>query len=258
MLNNIEFSNGTFCIKCTETPSFAGIQSESRSVTRLIRTHLESMGYTDSTMLTVLTDGDEGLRNLVRKATRATIDPVLDWFHIAMRIQHMRQTAKGLKTRVRTHVEAKKAIQEELERLHWRLWHGRTDSVTQSLSKLAHSIRRFRYYRKRHRRMTEAPRSLWVMLHELQRYVKNNDVVITNYHRRQRDGLRAATSLVESSVNSLVNHRMNKRRQMRWSEHGAHQLLQVRTAVVTGEFERLSLPSEQAGVRDRIELAMAA
>ena len=106
--------------------------------------------------------------------------------------------------------------------------------------------------------MTEAPRSLWVMLHELQRYVKNNDVVITNYHRRQRDGLRAATSLVESSVNSLVNHRMNKRRQMRWSEHGAHQLLQVRTAVVTGEFERLSLPSEHAGVRDRIELAMAA
>ena len=81
---------------------------------------------------------------------------------------------------------------------------------------------------------------------------------VTNYRRRQRDGLRAATSLVESSVNSLVNHRMNKRRQMRWSEHGAQQLLQVRTAVVTGEFERLSLPSEQAGVRDWIELAMAA
>jgi hypothetical protein len=35
-------------------------------------------------------------------------------------------------------------------------------------------------------------------------------------------------------VNSLVNARMNKRRQMRWTPLGAHRVLQVRAAVVDG------------------------
>jgi hypothetical protein len=35
-------------------------------------------------------------------------------------------------------------------------------------------------------------------------------------------------------VNSQVNARMNKRRQMRWSPQGAHHVLQVRAAVIDG------------------------
>jgi hypothetical protein len=216
------------------------------------------MGYQEATKLTVLTDGDEGLRGLVRKATDAPIIPLLDWFHIALRLQHMKQTPKGLMTRVRTPIEAKKTIQDELERRHWRLWYGRTDSVNESLRTLSDSIRRFRHYTKGQRKLIDAPRSLWTMLHELKRYVKNNDVVITNYHRRQRDGLRASTSLVESTVNSLVNHRMNKRRQMRWSEHGAHQLLQVRTAIANGELDPLCRPPARHFMRQVTQLPLAA
>jgi hypothetical protein len=37
-------------------------------------------------------------------------------------------------------------------------------------------------------------------------------------------------------VNNLINARMNKRRQMRWSPHGAHWVLQVRAAVLDGRF----------------------
>jgi hypothetical protein len=32
----------------------------------------------------------------------------------------------------------------------------------------------------------------------------------------------------------MVNARMNKRRQMRWSPQGAHRVLQVRAAVIDG------------------------
>jgi hypothetical protein len=35
-------------------------------------------------------------------------------------------------------------------------------------------------------------------------------------------------------VNNLVNARMNKRRQMRWSPQGADRVLQVRAAVIDG------------------------
>jgi hypothetical protein len=35
----------------------------------------------------------------------------------------------------------------------------------------------------------------------------------------------------------LVNHRMGKKQSMRWSAEGAHQLLQVRCAVLDGQLE---------------------
>lgn len=41
-----------------------------------------------------------------------------------------------------------------------------------------------------------------------------------------------AAARQESLVDSLVNTRMNKRRQMRWSSQGAHRVLQVRAAVI--------------------------
>ena len=71
---------------------------------------------------------------------------------------------------------------------------------------------------------------------ELQTYLDLNAGALVDYGRRQRAGLPIATSCAESVVNSLVNVRMNKRRQMRWSPRGAHRVLQVRAAVLDGRF----------------------
>jgi hypothetical protein len=57
-----------------------------------------------------------------------------------------------------------------------------------------------------------------------------------DYGRRWRKGKPISTSRAESLVNNLVNARMNKRRQMRWSPSGAHRVLQVRAAVLDGRF----------------------
>ena len=45
--------------------------------------------------------------------------------------------------------------------------------------------------------------------------------------------LRVGTSITEGTANFLVNRRMNKSQQMRWSRRGADLLLQVRCAVLT-------------------------
>jgi len=58
---------------------------------------------------------------------------------------------------------------------------------------------------------------------------------MVNYGKRYRAGLRVATTLAESAVNSLVGKRMVKKQQMRWSQRGAHMLMQVRTAELNGE-----------------------
>ena len=49
-----------------------------------------------------------------------------------------------------------------------------------------------------------------------------------------RAGLRVGTSLTEGTANFLVNRRMAKSQQMRWSRRGADLLLQVRCAVYNG------------------------
>jgi hypothetical protein len=43
--------------------------------------------------------------------------------------------------------------------------------------------------------------------------------------------------VTEGTANFLVNRRMNKAQQMRWSRRGADLLLQVRCAVYNGAFE---------------------
>jgi len=60
---------------------------------------------------------------------------------------------------------------------------------------------------------------------------------IPNYGERYRQGERISTGFVESTVNQVISKRMVKKQQMRWSQRGAHLLLQIRTRVLNGEWE---------------------
>ena len=144
-----------------------------------------------------------------------------------------------------------------MEKLRWRLWHGRVASVEQFQRKLSSAIRRFRFHNKPHRKDPQGYRTLWGMLFELKAYVCNNEVVIPNYHRRHQAGQRVSTSLVESAVNSLVNQRMNKQRQMRWTESGIQNVLRVRMALLNGDFETRNT-TDQLLKLDTTTLALAA
>ena len=76
---------------------------------------------------------------------------------------------------------------------------------------------------------------------------------LVNYAKRYRAGLRVGTSVTEGTANFLVNRRMNKSQQMRWSRRGADLLLQVRCALYNGVlgsglghlFEPVSSPDPQ-------------
>jgi hypothetical protein len=47
-----------------------------------------------------------------------------------------------------------------------------------------------------------------------------------------------ATSFVESAVNQIIDKRMSKSQQMRWSPQSAHRLIQVRTSVLDGRLRK--------------------
>jgi hypothetical protein len=71
-------------------------------------------------------------------------------------------------------------------------------------------------------------------LRELDSYLTGQSAWLVNYAERHRAGLRVGTSITEGTANFLVNRRMNKSQQMRWSRRGADLLLQVRCAIYNG------------------------
>ena len=70
---------------------------------------------------------------------------------------------------------------------------------------------------------------------EIDRYLSSQSAWLVNYAKRHRAGLRVGTSITEGTANFLVNRRMNKSQQMRWSRRGADLLLQVRCAGFNGK-----------------------
>ena len=72
------------------------------------------------------------------------------------------------------------------------------------------------------------------LIKELLRYLKNNEDSLANYGRRYRNGRRISTAIMESAVNQLIDKRISKSQQMRWSPMGAHSLLQVRAELLDG------------------------
>jgi hypothetical protein len=77
-------------------------------------------------------------------------------------------------------------------------------------------------------------RKLWTALHALDGYLTGQSNWLVNYAERHRAGRRVGTAITEGTANFLVNRRMNKSQQMRWSRRGADRLLQVRCAVYNG------------------------
>ena len=73
-----------------------------------------------------------------------------------------------------------------------------------------------------------------VQLAEFRGYLYGNAESLVNYNLARLAGERVSTAHVESTVNELVNWRMCKKQQMRWSAAGTQLLLQVRTADLNG------------------------
>jgi hypothetical protein len=211
---------------------FGAVARADTDIAALIHRSLQAVGRTADTAVTTFTDGCPGLQSILTEAG-VTKTPIADWFHIAMRLQRAKQAASGLSNDEPDRMQAKTAIVAEVERLHWRIWNGKAKNAQLSLER----IRKFMHVFKGERghRSTGVPsRQLWHALHEVDSYLRGQSARLVNYAKRYRDGLRVGTSVAEGTANFLVNRRMNKSQQMRWSRRGADLLLQVRCAVYIG------------------------
>jgi hypothetical protein len=87
---------------------------------------LQSQGHQLDQRITFLSDGGDTVRGL-QLYLNLHAEHILDWFHVAMRLTVLQQTAKGLPEKTldeETDYPLRDPTMRELERLKWFLWHG--------------------------------------------------------------------------------------------------------------------------------------
>jgi hypothetical protein len=206
---------------------FGGVPAEADRRQRRLRGLLHRLGATPRTPATIPSDGADGPRALGEAACAGPTRHVLDCFHLAMRIRHVAQAAKGWPADTRA--SAKTA----------RGWPTRSSGsagasgTARCGAPSATSGRRWRGLRTGRKRR-HPPLKVAALLRGLETYVSGQADLIIDYATARRDGEPISTASTEGTVQWLLHRRMGANQQMRWSPRGAHRMLQVRTALANG------------------------
>jgi hypothetical protein len=208
-----------------ELPSskcFGFVQTLDEKPKRRLFEVLKSQGLQMNQQLTFLSDGGDTVRDL-QLYLSPEAEHLLDWFHLAMRLTVMQQSAKSLPLTIQDEEETyplRNPVVRSLERLKWSLWHGNVYKAFQKITDLAMDLD-----------VAVATtgdgtaRKLLKAVEEFHTYIERNRAFIPNYGERYRHGERISTGFVESTVNQVISKRFCKRQQMQWTKRGAHLLL---------------------------------
>jgi hypothetical protein len=229
---------------------FGLVRSQDATPKRRLREVLRRQGLPTDQPVTVLTDGGDSVRALVGDLPAGS-EHHLDWFHVAMRLTGLGQYAKGL-----AHYNPLEAtaLQDRLERIKWRLWHGDADEALAPARALAEDVGTLASGYPGLTRLVKATAGLVT-------YIGNNVAAIADYAERWDHGEIISTAFAESTVDLVVSRRFAKKQQMQWSKKGAHRLLQTRTRTLDGTLHDLFTtwyPAMPANDGQTLPLAAAA
>ena len=204
---------------------FAFVQGYDTKARRRLFDLMQSQGMQMNQQVTFLSDGGDTVRELPLYLNPQA-EHILDWFHVTMRLTVLGQLRKSMRTPETA--EFVTEMEATLERLKWYLWHGNVFRAIQLVEDLEFDLDG----------VPESPEQHKVVkaVHEFASYISANRAFIPNYGERYRYGDRISTAFVESTVNQVISKRMVKKQQMRWTRRGAHNLLQIRTHVLDGEY----------------------
>jgi hypothetical protein len=209
----------------------AFVQTFDQTPKRRLFEVLQSQGHQLNQQITFLSDGGDTVREL-QLYLNPHAEHLLDWFHVAMRLTVMQQSAKSLPLTIQDEEDTyilREAVVRELERLKWFLWHGNVYRALQAVESVEMDLD-----------VAAATgdgtaRKLFKAVEEFHTYIDRNRAFIPNYGERYRYGERISTGFVESTVNQVISKRFCKKQQMQWTERGAHLLLQTRVKTLNQE-----------------------
>jgi hypothetical protein len=159
---------------------------------------------------------------------------VLDWFHLAMRIQHVAQTVKGWPDNRNEDRQDGARFADAVEHVRWRLWHGQ---VQRALDLIGNTVAALDAVAALASPAGATAGKVVKLLRDLETYVAGQAELIIDYAAARHDAEPISTAPTESTVQWLLHRRIGANQQMRWSPRGAHMMLRVRTAIANGTLE---------------------
>src|SRR3954468_22828723 len=135
---------------------------------------------------------------------------MLDWFHLAMRLQHLKQVA-GVLSGEDPARGAKAMIITEVERLRWRIWNGKAKDAQISIDRIHALLPSFE---------SEPARKLRWALDAVDRYLRSQSAHLVDYAERHGPGQRVGGGRTGGRATFLVNRRRAKAQQLRWTRRG--------------------------------------
>ena len=189
-----------------------------------INTMLQKQNFQMNQDIVFLSDGGDTVRDLQQYIAPHS-EHLLDWFHITMKITVIKQIAVGLQC------TSKDKLHKQLDSIKWNLWHGNVDKALDKIDSFSED-----FYEEEIDKNNKKYK-LWKYVDEFYTYIKSNRYYITNYAERYRYGEIISTSFVEATVNEVISKRMVKKQQMRWTQEGAHRMIQVRIATINNEIK---------------------
>lgn len=168
-------------------------------------------GLNTNTLITALADGAQNCWSVIQalKPHCRHIEAILDWFHIGKKFQPLLNSLA-------------EQDRESLENAKWKLWHGRATEAIEKLEILKNQIK---------------DRKQQGKLKALQDYLQGNQKYLINYEQRAQSNQTFTSQVAESHIDSVINARHKRDGKMQWSRKGAHNVLQIRAAMVSQEWQ---------------------
>jgi hypothetical protein len=194
---------------------------------------LRSQGLQMNQQVVFLSDGGDTVRDLQTYLSPES-EHLLDWFHITMRLTVMGQMVKGMTAELKSDNKHPKSatvlidLEKHLESTKWNLWHGNVLHALQRIDDLDDDLEMLEENPANKKKLLKAVK-------EFRSYIEANQAFIPNYGDRYQHDETISTAFVESTVNYVVSKRFVKKQQMRWTQRGAHLLLQTRVQVLNDD-----------------------
>ena len=168
-------------------------------------------GLNSNTLVTALADGAQNCWSVIQalESYCRNIEAILDWFHIGKKFQNV---LNGLDA----------TNQESLENAKWKLWHGKATEAIEKLEILRKQI------------TDEKQRN---KLKGLQDYLQRNKQYLINYEQRKESNQTFTSQVAESHIDTVINARHKRDGKMQWSRAGAHNVLQIRAAMISRQWQ---------------------
>ncbi len=236
--SSFEVLTGRLAAKGHKLRAFAFVRNELPDVAKRVTTFVQSITGNISPRISFITDGANGLQAIARQLPFPT-KPILDWFHISMRVRYLEQIVSGMCATSETENTTHRFLAARVDKLRWCFWHNNAKKaevrMQEILTTCRESLSQNAMFAKS---LAQLESRTW----ELACYVEANRGSMIHYAKRHREGKPISTAMAESGVNQILNARMCKRQKMRWSPRGVHLLAQVRCASTNGDLtDRLTM-----------------